>query len=255
MSEHRSAHVTGFARRRTGSRAASRIEWTGITWNPVTGCDRISPGCDHCYALILARRLKAMGQARYQNDGDPSTSGPGFAVTCHPETLALPYRWRAPRLVFVNSMSDLFHARVPTPFIASVFTVMAATLRHTYQILTKRPSRARRLASTLPWPPNVWLGASVETSRYLHRADQLRAVPAAVRHIDCTTERVRISSDLRERSERSAFTEDPCKGMGFGTSRGWRLRGSGGWCPGRARCRAGSSRMRSRRRWSRCGST
>src|SRR5260370_2983779 len=106
---------------------ASKIEWTETTWNPVTGCDRISPGCDHCYALTLAKRLKAMGQARYQADGDPRTSGPGFAVTCHPEALAMPYRWRAPRLVFVNSMSDLCHARVPEPFIRDVFAVMADT--------------------------------------------------------------------------------------------------------------------------------
>ena len=164
-------------------RSISRIEWTGITWNPVTGCDRISPGCDHCYALTLARRLKAMGQARYQNDGDPRTSGPGFAVTCHPAALTLPSRWRAPRLVFVNSMSDLFHARVPDAFIGQVFAVMAATPRHTYQVLTKRPGRAARLAGTLPWPPNVWLGVSVETGRYLRRADTLRAVPAAVRFL------------------------------------------------------------------------
>jgi len=161
----------------------SRIEWTGITWNPVTGCDRVSPGCDHCYALTLARRLRAMGQARYQRDGDPRTSGPGFAVTCHPAALAAPYRWRTPRLVFVNSMSDLFHARVPAAFIGQVFDVMAGTPRHTYQVLTKRPGRARRLAGGLPWPPNVWLGASVENGRYLWRADQLRDIPAAVRFL------------------------------------------------------------------------
>lgn len=161
----------------------SRIEWTGITWNPVTGCDRISPGCDHCYALTLAKRLKAMGQARYANDGNPVTSGPGFAVTCHPESLAAPYQWAAPRLVFVNSMSDLFHARVPDEFIARVFAVMAATPAHTYQVLTKRPRRALRLADTLPWPDNVWLGVSIEHARYAWRAGTLRAIPAAVRFI------------------------------------------------------------------------
>jgi protein gp37 len=161
----------------------SAIEWTGITWNPVTGCDRISPGCDHCYALTLARRLKAMGQARYQLDGDPRTSGPGFAVTCHPAALALPYRWQKPRLVFVNSMSDLFHARVPEFFIRDVFEVMAATPVHTYQVLTKRPHRALRLARTLPWPGNVWLGVSIENPRYLWRAGLLSGVPAAVRFI------------------------------------------------------------------------
>jgi protein gp37 len=161
----------------------SAIEWTGITWNPVTGCDRISPGCDHCYALTLAKRLKAMGQARYQLDGDPRTSGPGFGVTCHPAALAMPYRWRAPRLVFVNSMSDLFHARVSSSFIRDVFDVMAATPAHTYQVLTKRPHRALRLAGSLPWPGNVWLGVSIENARYLWRAGLLRSVPAAVRFI------------------------------------------------------------------------
>jgi len=188
----------------------SRIEWTGLTWNPVTGCDRISPGCDHCYALTLARRLKAMGQPRYQADGHPATSGPGFAVTCHPEALTQPCRWHTPRLVFVNSMSDLFHARVPDQFIADVFAVMAITPQHTYQILTKRPRRMRALLSRPEFPaqvalaiaagpqwtdaitwhirerwplPNVWLGASVETARYLWRADTLRTVPAAVRFI------------------------------------------------------------------------
>lgn len=161
----------------------SNIEWTGITWNPVTGCDTISPGCDHCYARTLAKRLKAMGQPRYQNDGHPVTSGPGFAVTCHPESLALPYRWRKPRLVFVNSMSDLFHARVPDAFIRDVFQVMADTPQHTYQVLTKRPHRIRTLDLLLPWPPNIWVGVSVEHRRYRHRIDDLRRCRAAVRFI------------------------------------------------------------------------
>jgi protein gp37 len=157
------------------------IEWTQVTWNPVTGCDTISPGCDHCYARTLARRLKAMGQARYQADGNPVTSGPGFAVTCHPAALDLPGRWRTPRLVFVNSMSDLFHARVPTAFIRDVFTVMAGTPQHTYQVLTKRPRRAADL--DLRWPPNVWLGVSIESDRYDWRAQTLADIPAAVRFI------------------------------------------------------------------------
>ena len=123
----------------------SAIEWTERTWNPTTGCDRISPGCQHCYALTLAGRLKAMGQAKYQADGDPRTSGPGFGVACHPETLAEPLGWRKPRLVFVNSMSDLFHQQVPEAFIARVWAVMAATPQHTYQVLTKRPKRARAI--------------------------------------------------------------------------------------------------------------
>src|SRR5688500_12976602 len=124
----------------------SAIEWTDTTWSPVTGCDRISAGCDNCYALTLAKRLKAMGSAKYQSDGDPRTSGPGFGVSLHPGTLALPYRWRKPRKVFVNSMSDLFHARVPLEFIRQVFAVMADTPQHTYQILTKRAGRAALLA-------------------------------------------------------------------------------------------------------------
>src|SRR4051794_24020049 len=105
--------------------AGSKIEWTEATWNPTTGCDRVSSGCDHCYALTLAKRLKAMGATKYQNDGDSRTSGPGFGVTVHPEALSIPYTWRNPRLVFVNSMSDLFHAKVPLSFVTDVFTVMA----------------------------------------------------------------------------------------------------------------------------------
>jgi protein gp37 len=121
--------------------AGTGIEWTEVTWNPVTGCDRISPGCDHCYALALAKRLKAMGQPKYQNDGDPRTSGPGFGVTCHEDSLADPLRWRTPRVVFVNSMSDVGHARVPRSFAARMWAAMALTRRHTFQVLTKRPKR------------------------------------------------------------------------------------------------------------------
>ena len=187
---------------------ASKIEWTETTWNPVTGCDRISSGCDRCYALTLAKRLKAMGSQKYQADGDPRTSGPGFAVTVHEDTVPEPLRWRKPRVVFVNSMSDLFHAHVPDAFIASVFAVMAATPQHTYQVLTKRPRRMRALLASdafcsqvgaavgalglgtaadrapLPWPaPNVWLGTSIENDDYTWRADCLRQVPAAVRFL------------------------------------------------------------------------
>ena len=163
----------------------SSIEWTEATWNPVTGCDRISAGCDNCYALALSKRLKAMGASKYQNDGDPRTSGPGFAVTVHPSALDQPLKWSAPRLVFVNSMSDLFHARVPPSFIAKVFEVMRSTPQHTYQVLTKRPLRAARLAPELPWPANVWIGVSVEDVRVAHRVDHLRRVPAAVRFLSC----------------------------------------------------------------------
>ncbi|MEU4345331.1 phage Gp37/Gp68 family protein [Nocardia sp. NPDC023852] len=163
------------------------IEWTDTTWNPVTGCDRISTGCDNCYALTMAKRLKAMGSAKYQRDGDPRTSGPGFAVTQHPDALAIPLRWRDPRMVFVNSMSDLFHARVDEEFVRAVIDVIAATPQHTYQVLTKRPSRARRLASErgLVFPPNLWLGTSVENGAVTHRITDLLATPAAVRFLSC----------------------------------------------------------------------
>jgi len=163
----------------------SAIEWTQATWNPVTGCDRVSAGCDHCYALALAARLKGMGQAKYQRDGDPRTSGPGFAVTVHPQELATPRRWRRPRLIFVNSMSDLFHPKVPAGFVAEVFEVMAATPQHTYQVLTKRPKRARQLLRDWTATPNVWLGVSVEDDTQVERADILREVPAAVRFLSC----------------------------------------------------------------------
>jgi protein gp37 len=163
----------------------SAIEWTEVTWNPVTGCDRVSAGCDHCYALALAKRLKAMGSARYQHDGDPRTSGPGFRVSLHPETLNEPSMWNSPRVVFVNSMSDLFHARVPLSFIRDVFDVVADTPQHTYQILTKRSLRLRRLADRLPWPPNLWIGVSVENASVAYRVDHLRQVPAAVRFLSC----------------------------------------------------------------------
>jgi len=163
----------------------SRIEWTEATWNPVTGCDRISAGCDNCYALTLARRLKAMGAEKYQNDGDPRTSGPGFAVTMHPSALEQPLTWHAPRTVFVNSMSDLFHAKVAVDFIAQVLDVMRRTPQHTYQVLTKRPRRARLLQSQLDWPPNMWLGVSVENMAVAHRVDELRRIGAAVRFLSC----------------------------------------------------------------------
>lgn len=161
----------------------SAIEWTDATWNPTTGCDRTSPGCDNCYALALARRLKAMGQPKYQADGDPRTSGPGFGAAVHPETLDLPYTWASPRTVFVNSMSDLFHPQIPVQFIKQVFEVMADTPQHTYQVLTKRSRRLVSLATRLPWPPNVWMGVSVENDRYVFRGEHLRQVDCAVRFL------------------------------------------------------------------------
>jgi protein gp37 len=152
----------------------SAIEWTEATWNPTTGCDRITAGCDNCYALSLAKRLKSMGNPKYQADGNPRTSGPGFGVQVHESSLDVPRRWATPRIVFVDSMSDLFHARIPDDFIYRVFDVMVSTPRHTYQVLTKRPIRLTRIAKKLPWPENVWMGVSV---------DRLLEVPAAVRFV------------------------------------------------------------------------
>lgn len=145
----------------------SKIEWTEQTWNPVTGCDRVSPGCDHCYALTMAARLKLMGQPKYQRDGDPRTSGPGFGVTCHPEALGDPFKWRSPRRVFVNSMSDLFHRDVPLDFILSVWRTMLLTPQHTYQVLTKRPQRMQRIVNSIAWrgahtdEPYLWPDVTV----------------------------------------------------------------------------------------------
>lgn len=161
----------------------SDIEWTEATWNPTTGCDRLSPGCDHCYAMTLSKRLKAMGSSKYQNDGDPKTSGPGFKLTIHPDSLDVPRRWATPRLIFVNSMSDLFHDEVPTEFIREVFDVVADTPQHTYQVLTKRAQRLSRIADRLDWPSNLWMGVSVESQRYTFRIKHLRSVPAAVRFV------------------------------------------------------------------------
>ncbi|MGA3185177.1 MAG: phage Gp37/Gp68 family protein [Candidatus Dormibacteria bacterium] len=161
----------------------SAIEWTDATWNPTTGCDRTSPGCDHCYALTLAKRLKAMGSPKYQRDGLGGTSGPGFGLTLHWDALQLPYEWTQPRRVFVNSMSDLFHENVSMDFIRAVFAVMADTPHHTYQILTKRSRRLAKVAAGLSWPDNVWIGVSIEDDRYTFRANHLRQVPATVRFL------------------------------------------------------------------------
>ena len=162
------------------------IEWTEMTWNPTTGCDRVSPGCDHCYALTMAARLRAAGARAYQNDGDPRTSGPGFALALHPERLQAPLQWRKPSLVFVNSMSDLFHAKVPFEFVEQVWDVMARTPQHTYQILTKRPDRMARFSLRLPTLRNVWLGTSIEDQARIGRLKDL---------LDCIAERVFISAE------------------------------------------------------------
>ena len=154
--------------------AASKIEWTDATWNPVTGCNKISPGCKHCYAERLSKRLKATGMAKYRN---------GFAVTLHPDTLDIPLRWRKPRSIFVNSMSDLFHVDVPDSFITQVFDVMTRAHWHRYQVLTKRPERVASLNSTLPWPSQIWMGASVESQDYIQRIDRLRETDAAIKFL------------------------------------------------------------------------
>lgn len=165
--------------------ATSRIEWTEATWNPTTGCDRTSPGCDNCYALTLSKRLKAMGQPKYQNDGDPRTSGPGFKLTCHEDALDIPKTWRAPRTIFVNSMSDLFHPEVPETFIRKVLDVMAETPQHTYQVLTKRSKRLATLGPKLDWPPNAWMGVSVENDRYTLRVPHLLRCGAQTKFLSC----------------------------------------------------------------------
>ena len=150
------------------------IEWTDATWNPVTGCTKVSPGCKHCYAERLAMRLMAMGNRRYGN---------GFAVTLQPDQIDLPLRWRRSRRIFVNSMSDLFHEAVPDEYIQSVFAVMARASWHIFQVLTKRSARLAAMAPRLPWPPNVWQGVSVESARYVSRIHHLRQVPAVVRFL------------------------------------------------------------------------
>ena len=153
---------------------ASSIEWTESTWNPVTGCTKISPGCAHCYAERMAKRLQAMGQARYRD---------GFRVTLQPDVVDMPLRWKHPRTIFVNSMSDLFHKDIPDEFIARCFSVMRQASQHTFQVLTKRPERAVELASCLPWPDNVWMGTTVENADYVHRIRSLVQIPAAIRFL------------------------------------------------------------------------
>jgi protein gp37 len=168
------------------SELQSRRDWQHlpkVTWNPTTGCDRTSPGCDHCYALSLAKRLKALGYPEYQRDGNSRTSGEGFGLTLHEAALQLPMGWSSPSCVLVNSMSDLFHPRVPLSFIQQVFDVMSQTPHHVYQVLTKRSKRLARFAGRLPWPENVGAGVSVETDKYVYRADDLRRVPAAMRFL------------------------------------------------------------------------
>lgn len=154
----------------------SSIEWTEATWNPVTGCSKVSQGCKHCYAERMAKRLVAMGNPRYIN---------GFKVTLHEDLVNLPFSWKKPRKVFVNSMSDLFHEEVPLEFIQKVFSTMNNTPQHTYQILTKRSNRLRELSPFLNWTPNIWMGVSVENSDVEYRIDDLRETGALIKFLSC----------------------------------------------------------------------
>lgn len=152
----------------------SSIEWTEVTWNPVTGCSKISAGCKFCYAERMAKRLKAMGVAQYRN---------GFKLTLAPHTLTMPYNWQKPKTVFVNSMSDLFHKDVPLDYIRQIFKVMGETSRHTYQILTKRAERLHEIAQDLNWAPNIWMGVSVENEKVATRVRLLANTPAKVKFL------------------------------------------------------------------------
>lgn len=152
----------------------SAIEWTDATWNPVTGCTKVSPGCDHCYAEAIAERFRGV-------EGHPYSQG--FDLRLWPTRLAAPLQWKKPRRIFVNSMSDLFHKDIPDEYIHQVFAVMNQANWHIFQVLTKRPSRLARMSSSLPWAPHIWAGVSVETNLYGWRVDQLRKVPAHVRFI------------------------------------------------------------------------
>jgi protein gp37 len=154
--------------------AATTIEWADSTWNPLTGCTKVSPGCQNCYAERMTKRLKAMGQPNYVR---------GFRLVTHPHVPSLPEQWRKPQNIFVNSMSDLFHDRVPEGFIRRVFDVMGRASWHRFQILTKRSARLARLAGDLPWHSNVWMGVSVETEEYLYRVEHLRRTGALIKFL------------------------------------------------------------------------
>jgi len=154
--------------------SGSTIEWTEATWNPVTGCTKVSPGCKHCYAERMAERLQLMGQGNYRN---------GFELTLQPQMLEVPLRWRRPQRIFVNSMSDLFHPGVPETFVQSIFDVMRRAHWHEFQILTKRSERLHEMNARLDWPANVWMGVSVETDKYLSRIDDLRGTRARTKFL------------------------------------------------------------------------
>ncbi len=153
---------------------STKIEWTESTWNPTTGCSRISQGCENCYAERMSKRIQAMGLEKYQN---------GFELTLHPQVLDEPYSWRTPRTVFVNSMSDLFHENIPFDFIEKVFKTMNENIRHTFQVLTKRSDLLFEYSKHLKWTKNIWMGVSVESNRYIERVNRLRNTDAFVKFI------------------------------------------------------------------------
>ena len=166
----------------------SQIEWTEATWNPVTGCDQVSPGCAHCYAKTIAERFQGVPGHPYEA---------GFSLTLRPERLRQPVEWTRPRLIFVNSMSDLFHEDIPDDYIRDVFSVMQEASHHTFQVLTKRALRLASLADHLDWPGNIWMGVSVENQRWTNRIDYLRRVPAQVRFLSCEPLLGPLDLDLR----------------------------------------------------------
>ncbi|UOE46975.1 phage Gp37/Gp68 family protein [Mucilaginibacter sp. SMC90] len=154
--------------------AQSNIEWTELTWNPVTGCNKISPGCKFCYAEVMTRRLKAMGIDKYKD---------GFNIRTHSDALSIPFTWKKSKIVFVNSMSDLFHPEVPVDFIKAVFSVMNSTPQHIYQVLTKRSERLLELSNELNWTENIWMGVSVESEEYTYRIDELSKTDARTKFL------------------------------------------------------------------------
>jgi len=168
----------------------SRIEWTDSTWNPITGCDKVSNGCEHCYAEVMAERLNAMGSPRYHN---------GFELTIHEELFDQPLRWKRPRKIFVNSMSDLFHEKVPLAVIEKIFDTMNKAHWHQFQILTKRATELLTYSTRLTWTPNIWMGVTIESARYLHRLKALARVPASVRFVsfEPLLSDIPLSTDLR----------------------------------------------------------
>lgn len=163
----------------------SSIEWTNATWNPVTGCDKVSPGCKHCYAEKMARRLQLMNQKNYKN---------GFALTLQPDALQIPLKWKRPRMIFVNSMSDLFHEDVPLEYIQEVFKVMVSAKQHTFQVLTKRHKRLLELNDKLPWSENIWMGVSVESQIFVKRVEFLRKSNAKIKFLSIEPLLGKISS-------------------------------------------------------------